>query len=464
MFKVKKDQDGIVGKYKARLVARGDLQREGIDYDEVFAPVTRMETIRTLLAISVIKGMHVHQMDVVAAYVQGNLTDEIYMEQPKFFENLDARNMVCKLNKPLYGLKQAGREWYRKLDSYLLSLEFNKTAVNPCVYVKSDIIITIYVDDLLIASADIDKINLIKELLKREFKIKDLGIVKDILGMRIERNGTVGSIKLSQKKYIQDVLEKFAMTECNPLNTPLEINLDMTKIRSEAENVKCEPFDKPYRELTGCLVYLANASRPDIAFAASVLCRFSDSATEVHWKMAKRVLRYLKGTIDYSIKYDNKNEHLSAFVNSDWAGDNSDRKSCTGFVLKLAGGPVSWNSRKQKSVALSTMEAEYMALSEVTKEVIYMRNLLQHMKICEIVDEPTVVHCDNQSCIQLCKNSVHHARSKHIDIRFHFSKEAQERGEIQVKYLRSIEMTADILTKSLSKEKHVAYVQLLNLK
>lgn len=200
IFRIKRNQDGSINKYKARLVARGDQQKEGIDFDEVFAPVARLETIRILLAISVIRGMHVHQLDVTTAYVQGELHDTVYMEQAETFIEPGDETKVYKLNKPLYGLKQAGREWYRKLDNYIINLGFENTVVNPCVYVglkeNQDTIIIVYVDDLIIASASLRKMAQIKEKLKKQFKLKDLGKIKDILGMRIDRKGDIGDIKV----------------------------------------------------------------------------------------------------------------------------------------------------------------------------------------------------------------------------------------------------------------------------
>lgn len=466
VFKVKRHQDGSVDKFKARLVARGDQQHEGTDFNEIFAPVARLETIRTLLGTSVVRGMHIHHLDVITAYVQGDLTDELYMEQPQMFVKLHEEEKVCKLNKPLYGLKQAGREWYCKLDNYLFSLNFKNTAVDPCVYVNikkdNDTVIIIYVDDLLIASTDLSNINKIKNLLQQKFKMKDLGNVKDILGIHVEREGDTGNIKISQKRYIQDVLKRFDMEQCNPLSTPLEQNLNIAEIELEAKNTESAMIDKPYRELVGSLIYLANATRPDIAFAANLLSRFCTSPKLVHWKMAKRVLRYLNGTIENCISYTKENK-LIVYVDSDWAGDTSDRRSCTGYIVCIGGGPISWNSRKQKTVALSTMEAEYMALSEATKETIYIRNLLHHIKAYNLSQNATKIYCDNQSAIELCKNSVYHARSKHIDIKYHFSREAQERGDIVVKYISTNFMPADILTKPLTRNKHDICVQLLNL-
>lgn len=234
-------------------------------------------------------------------------------------------------------------------------------------------------------------------MLKHKFKIRDLGNVKDILGIHIERKNDNGNIKITQKKYILNFLKKFGMQNCNPLNTPLDINIDIANIKTNVEYDDSEILDVPYRELVGNLISLANVTRPDIAFAANVLSRFCTTPKKIHWKMAKRILRYLKGTAEYSIKYVKEKDDLIGYVDSDWAGDTSDRRSCTGYVMFLSGGPVNWNSKKQKTVALSTMEAEYMALSEARKEIIYLRNLLNYMKVYEVLERPTTIYCDKQS-------------------------------------------------------------------
>ena len=221
--------------------------------------------------------------------------------------------------------------------------------------------------------------------------------------------------------------------------------------------------DRPYRELVGGLIYLANATRPDIAFTASVLSRFCSNPGHEHWLIAKRVLRYLKLTSHYGILYNKDETNLLAYTDSDWAGDIDDRKSCSGNLLMLSQGPISWKSKKQMSISLSTMEAEYVALSEVSREVIYIKRLLQHMGFEKYVQLPINVYCDNQSAIQLSKNAVFHKRSKHIDISYHFVRELVENKEIQIYYLSTENMIADILTKSLSKCKHNRCVEMLNL-
>lgn len=463
VFKVKRNQDGTVNKLKARLVARGNEQRKGIDFEEVYAPVARYEIIRTLFAGAVENRMHVHHMDVVAAYVQGELADTLYMRQPEMFEQPSEEDKVCKLKKPIYGLKQAGREWYRTLDKYLKKIGLTNSQINPCVYLdntrRTDLIIIIYVDDLILASRDLQELTRIKGLLKRKFEINDLGKATNILGISIQREGDTGPIKMSQRKYVEDILKKFGMEDCKTTSTPLEPYEVFSQENTETEfNTKV-----PYRELVGALVYLSNATRPDIAFAANILSQFNENPSNYHWKAAKHVLRYLKYTINYGISYSITGKQLELYADADWAGDESTRRSRSAYVSLLAGGPISWETKKQKSVALSTMEAEYVALSEATKEAMYLKRLLTHMGFGDFVSGKTTIYCDNQSAIHMSKNNMYHRRSKHIDIRYHYSREMRERGEIDVQHTSTNEMKADILTKSLPKIKLRMCVDLLNL-
>lgn len=251
------------------------------------------------------------------------------------------------------------------------------------------------------------------------------------------------------------------MEESKTVSTPCDLSQKLTESSEDATTEEMK--NKPYKELVGSLIYLANATRPDIAHIASVLSRFYSNPQKKHWIAAKRVVRYLKGTIDCNITYEKDGREIQTYVDSDWAGDVSDRRSCSGYVTILAGGPVSWGAKKQKSVALSTMEAEYMALSEAIKELIFIKRQLRFMQFNEYVKDLTIVNCDNQSAILMSKNPVFHNHSKHVDIRYHYSREQIE-GNVEIIYLRSEDMIADILTKALSKSKHENCVKLLNLR
>ncbi|XP_043461176.1 secreted RxLR effector protein 161-like [Leptopilina heterotoma] len=254
------------------------------------------------------------------------------------------------------------------------------------------------------------------------------------------------------------------MEQAKEAPTPIDPSTKISKDMSpKTEDERNDMRQKPYRELIGGLIYLANATRPDIAFAASALSRFCSDPGIEHWIIAKRVLRYLKATSHFGISYIKNQENLQAYTDSDWAGDIDDRKSCSGNVLILSGGPISWKSKKQASVALSTMEAEYLALSEISREVIYVKRLLSDMGFVQRAKSPIKVFCDNQSAIELSKNCVFHKRSKHIDIRFHFTRELVENKEIKISYIRTDMMLADVLTKPLTKCKHYRNVEMLCL-
>lgn len=300
--------------------------------------------------------------------------------------------------------------------------------------------------------------------MKGEFKMVDLGQINNILGINVQRESTTGVIYLSQKKYTEELVRKFNMEDAKTATTPMESNTRISKeFTPITKEEKDEMKNRPYRELIGGLVYLANATRPDIAFAASALSRFCSDPRKTHWILAKRVLRYLSGTSHLGITYSKTEENLVAYTDSDWAGDIDDRRSCTGNVLMLSGGPISWKSKKQASVSLSTMEAEYVALAEVSREVVYIKRLLEHMGYGKQVTSPIKILCDNQSAIRLAKDAVFHKRSKHIDIKYHYTRELLEQGEITIEYLRTEFMLADILTKSLAKDKHERCVKMLNM-
>jgi len=471
VFHTKRCQTGKVKRYKARLVARGCEQRYGIDFDEVYAPVARMEIIRTLFALSVEEEMHIHQMDVITAYVQGDLLSEIYMEQPTMFEEKgtpEDKNKVCKLLRLLYGLKQSGREWHQKSHTCLNNVGLQHTENEPCVFVgqiqNEMVIVIVYVDDLLIASRSLKVLNTVKSKLCEKFKMKDLGPGTEILGICVEREGTTGSIRISQDAYVKRIIEKFAMNYAKPVSTPIEAGIKLSRDEEATSKEEKEEMKRvPYRKLVGSLTYLANTTRPNLAFVANVLSRFNANPGRIHWKAAKHALRYLIGTTNLGITYSKSGKPLHAYVDADWEGNIDNRRSCIGLVLVLAEGPISWKSKQQKSVALSTMEAEYMALSEVVKEVIYTRRLLTHMGGGAYADDSTCINCDNQSAIRFSKDTIYHQRSKHVDIRFHFTREAQEAKEVIVQYIPTDENPADLFTKPLLKNKILKCKDILKL-
>lgn len=450
VFKIKQNDVDEDIKCKARLVAKGCSQKYGIDYNETFSPVVRYNSIRFLMALAVKNGYKIHQMDVVTAFLQGDLNEEIYMEQPECYD--DGTKRVCKLHKSVYGLKQAGRQWNLKLDAALKEHNLKRCETDPCVYFEKDlkIIIAIYVDDFIILYKNSNDLDELMEFLNKKFNMKDLGPVKNCLGIRINQSKNGEEITMDQSAYIQEILKRFGMLDCKPVGTPRETSQKLSENNITEENNLVGKI--PYQEAVGSLLYLAQATRPDIAFAVNDVSRFNLKHTNEHWQAVKRIFRYLKGTSDYRLCYKkNKDTRLQAFSDADWAAEIDGRRSCSGYVIKMSNGAISWCSKRQPIVALSSTEAEYIALSSTVREVIWIRMLAK--EVDANFGESTIVYCDNQSSIKLASSEAYRPRTKHIDIRYHHIRNKVDDGTIVVKHCSTHDMTADSLTKAVSKEK-----------
>lgn len=446
VFKLKRNSEGEVERYKARLVARGFTQRPGFDYTDTYSPVAKMATLRILLALANQHGWGSHQMDVKCAFLNGTLDEEIFMRQPAGFER--GKNRVCRLNKAIYGLKQASRNWNQRFHDFICKLGFKRSEYDFCLYQWSRegviVLVVIYVDDIMIVSNSGKAIGEIKKVFSSEFEMTDFQDVKSFLGLNIRRDMQEGTMTIDQRAYIQSVLERFGMDGCKPSPIPMEPHLKLMKGSKE------QTTDKPYRELVGCLMYLMVTSRPDICVAVSYFAGFQCGATEEHWVHLKRVLRYLKGTIDYKMVYRRTEsvEMLEAYADADWGNDPNDRRSVSGFVIKLFGSTVTWATKKQSSVALSTTEAELMALCQVSCEVVWILNLLNSVDVK--VQEPVTVYEDNQPCISVTEEPRKHKRMKHVEIQNFFVRELVQNGRIQLKYLPTEDQLADVMTKGLA--------------
>ena len=451
LYKIKHAADGNIEKYKARFVARGFSQIEGVDYEETFAPVARYTSIQSIISIVAEMGWSIHQMDVKTAFLNGIIQEEVYIEQPQGFEQRERETHVCRLKKALYGLKQAPCAWYSRIDTYLQEMGFNKSDADPNLYyivVGADpIILVLYVDDLFITRAE-RLIENCKKDLASEFEMKDIGLMHYFLGLEVWQEQ--GHIFLGQGKYTVNILSRFHMGDCRPMPTPMITNWKKLHA-SDSELV--DPT--LYRQLIGSLMYLVN-TRPNICFAVNTLSQFMVEPRRVHWVAAKHVLRYLQGTVDYGLDYrQGDGVRLAGYTDSDWAGSASDRKSTSRCCFVLGSAIVSWFSQKQKSVALSSSEAEYMAASQASCEAIWLRKMLVGLFGQEL--RPTMIFCDNQSCIKLMENPVFHDRSKHIEIRYHFIRDCVQWGAVKLEYISTEEQVADILTKSLPRGKHVYF-------
>lgn len=447
VFKMKKNSEGVVERYKARLVARGFTQRPGFDFAETYSPVLKMSTLRILLALANHENWSVHQMDVRSAFLNGGLQEEIFMRQPAGFEK--GKHLVCKLNKAIYGLKQASRNWNQRFHDFIVKLGYKRSEHDFCLYYRSAkgvvTYIVIYVDDILLVSNSDQAIADMKRKLSAEFEMKDLNEIRSFLGLNVQRNRQKRIMTIDQRAYVQGILERFGMQNCKASAIPMDPNL-----RLEKEQDPKKFTDKPYRELVGCLMYLMVTSRPDICAAVNYFAGFQCGASEQHWVHLKRILRYLRGTDDFKLVYgrDKPAETLEAFTDADWGNDPNDRRSVSGFVIKLHGSTVSWATRKQSSVALSSTEAELMALCQGSCELMWVMNLLDSIGV--VVKKPVTVHEDNQSCISVTVEPRKHKRMKHIEIQHFFVRELIERGRVQLKYLQTDDQVADLMTKGLS--------------
>ena len=447
VFRNKMNEEGQILRNKARLVCKGYSQVEGVDFDETFAPVARLETVRMFLAVAAQLNYKIFQMDVKSAFLNGELEEEVYMEQPDGFILGDDENKVCRLKKALYGLKQAPRAWYSRLDKYLRRHQFKKGTVDSNLYIrKSDrgqLVVIVYVDDIIFAGDHEDQCRKFSKLMQAEFEMSMIGELSYFLGLQVDQREE--GIFLSQAKYIKDMLTKFGMTESKPVSTPMEVNCKISK-DEEGKSVD----QKLYRSMIGSLLYLT-ATRPDIMQSVCLVARYQANPKESHMLAVKRILRYIRGTSDYGLWYSrNDGLELVAYSDADWAGCRDDRKSTSGGAFYLGNSCVSWFSKKQESVSLSTTEAEYIAAAAACTQVIWMKRQLRD--ITRVVLGTTVIRCDNQSAINLSKNCVHHSRCKHIDVRYHFLRDRVERKIVKLEFVPSKEQKADIFTKPLPRE------------
>ncbi|KIJ49713.1 hypothetical protein M422DRAFT_89278, partial [Sphaerobolus stellatus SS14] len=451
VWKIKHNSDGSIERYKARIVAKGYLQRPGFDYLDVFAPTYRPAALRLVLALTALQDLELRSVDISSAFTYGDLDEEIYMEQPDGFHQ-GGPNMVCRLKKGLYGLKQASRQWNKKIHSVLVSMGFTRIKADAAIYVYSKgnvkIIVPIYIDDITFAGNSKTEIDNCVQELSKHFKLRDLGETKFLLGIEISRDRSKHTLSLSQKQYTLNILERFGHSDCATVQTPMNPGLVLTK-EDGAKNEK-EKAGIPYLEAVGSLQYLALHTRPDIAYAVGYLGRFNHCYGQSHWKAVKHVFRYLKGTLDYKLTYQGSlDQHIFTTYSDASHMDSYDNGKSTGAYLTLiGGGAIGWSSKLQDFVTLSTTEAEYVAAVEAGKEILWMRHILEEFGYP--VQEASPLLIDNQSALSVCKNPEHHGRMKHLRARYFWLRDEVEANTIKPLYTQSNEQLADILTKALS--------------
>ncbi|GJY40225.1 ribonuclease H-like domain, reverse transcriptase, RNA-dependent DNA polymerase [Tanacetum coccineum] len=459
VFKTKKDANGNIIKHKARLVAKGYIQEHGIDFEEVFAPVARMETIRLLLAIAANNKWEVHHLDVKSAFLHGDLKEEVYVTQPEGFITRQDQGKVYRLIKALYGLRQAPRAWNIKLDNTLKSLDFKKCALEQAIYTKtskdSTLLIGVYVDDLIITGTPKKEIDKFKAQMEEKFEMSDLGLLAYYLGIEVTQ--TNGDISIKQSAYASKILKEAGMIDCNETLIPMDPGTRLTKV-TEGTMVN----STEYRSLIGCLRHLLH-TRPDLSYSVGLLSRFMQEPREQHMKAIRQVLRYVKGTKDYGITYKhNGGNKIHGFSDSSYGVNTQEGKGTTGIIFYYGESPISWSTQKQATVALSSCESEFIAATAAATQALWLKRLPS--KLTHSQEEKVTIQVDNKSAIALMMNPVFHGRSKHIDTKYHFIRECVEKEDIQVEFINGEYQKADILTKALPKIKFLTMRQLIGLK
>ena len=464
VYKIKTNETGTVTQYKARLTPKGFRQKEGVDYFEVFARTGMYKSMRAGLSFAAKWDHELDQLDVPTAFLNADVEEEVYMELPDGYRD-GKEHLVCKLKKSLYGLKQAPRNWYLLFSKYIVAeLGFRASISDPCLFYKRSrtgrlMLLFLFVDDSQVSYHIEDKAEWdeLKGKLVERFQTKDMGPSKWILGMKITRDRKARTITLDQELYITKALEKYGLAQCKVVSTPEVIG---------AQHEVNPEFDKPtdrqrFMEITGTLMYAAISTRPDIAHAVHYLASNMLTPTKRHMMAAERVLRYLAGTKDGGLVFGSRNGaevgdsrghsrqvvDVCAYADADWANDKGGRKSVTGWVAKLNGDPISWASKKQRTVALSTCEAELYAEAAAIQEVLWLRGLLKELGLKTQMG--SIIHGDNQSAIAVSKNGIKGERTKHIDVKYHFITETIENGNVQLKWVPTNQQQADIFTKAL---------------
>jgi hypothetical protein len=471
VFKVKHNADGSIERYKGRLVAKGYAQQEGVDYTDTFAPTARFGALRAVIALAAKEDLELDSVDISTAFLNGDIDADVYMKIPEGvkIEGAEGHQWVLKLLKGLYGIKQGPRIWSKKLHEVLTKLGFNRLECDHSVFIYDKdnvkVIVPVYVDDLIIASKSREAISSFKSNLAVHFKIRDLGPMTQILGIKLERDRKTRQITLSQATFIDTLLSKYAnYTAFNSADTPMTNEPLSEKMCPTTDEEKEKMASVPYREVVGKLLYLSITTRPDISYAVGVLCRYNANPGPKHWAAVKHLLRYLKGTKNYKLYYssDDTSEPFVTYCDADLGGNVDNSRSTAGYVMKIGGGAVMWGSRLQRHVSLSSTESEYTTASATGCEVMWMRYFFDELGYD--MSKPSTLWMDSNSAIQVAKNPEHISTMKHVHRCYNWIRERVEDAQIRVGHIPGSENPADIFTKPLSRVKFQRFRDMLGVR
>ncbi|GJQ89436.1 ribonuclease H-like domain-containing protein [Tanacetum coccineum] len=443
LYKHKYNADGSLNRYKARLVANGRSQQQGIDYDDTFSPVVKPAIIRTVLSFAVSRQWPIHQLDVKNAFLHGHLTKTVYMYQPPEFTDSAHSDYVCLLQKSLYGLKQASRAWFQQFSSCIIRAGFYHSKTDSSLFIfhkgPDTAYLLIYVDDIILTASSTSLLQRIISLLHAEFAMTDLGPLNYFLGISVTR--TISGIFLSQTKYATEILEQAQMLNCNPCRTPIDTE---KKLGPEGSPVTDPTL---YRSLAGSLQYLT-FTQPDLSYAVQQLCLYMHDPRVPHLNAMKRVLRYLRETTDLGLHlFRSTTSQLIAYSDADWAGCPATRRSTSGYCVFLGDNLLTWSSKRQDTLSCSSVEAEYRRVANAVAETSWIRNLLRELHAPLFT--ATLVYYDNVSAVYMSANPVQHQRNKHIEIDIHFVRDKVAAGHVRVFHVPSRFQYTDIFIKGL---------------
>lgn len=455
VYNIKRNEHGEIVRFKARLVAQGYRQVKGDTYDETFSPVVNFSVVRFFFALLVsLNGWENLQCDVKSAYLYAPINDEIYMDQPTGFFIKGKEHLVCRLDRALYGLHQSGRLWYQELNKVLLDLGFEKFAWCNCTYhFGESVVLLVYVDDIVIFGKNKSYIDKVLTLLQSKFDLKVLGVTKKLLGVEFEYNEN--SAHIHQSLYIDEVCDRFKDFHIPISSLPIVKGVKFSKNDCPGNQYEAEEASKfPYRNLLGCISFIANRTRPDIAYATNIFSQFQSNPGIVHWEGLLRLLGYIRYTRDFKLSLSCNNSQLVAYSDSDFAVNRDDYISLGGQIIMLSESPVSWRTFKEKSVTISTMEAEFLAMCDCVKELKWFSEIIGECANYKIIierPETPILLADNQSAIEYCKSPIENSRSKHINVKLFFIRDWLSQGIFDLRYVSSKQNLADPFTKPQTK-------------